>query len=165
MVNLIFKGKASATDFYVCQFLDESNFHVSWRSLSKRLCTRFWPTAVNFWTAPFATHSQVNLVIGTDNYKQHVIAAVLLSLPYSGGTRETSQSRDGAQVGVLFQKRPRQSSLAAGAVSAEMTSRAAARSEQNGQCISRELISDYIHFSIAVILNKTGFVTVKCNCK
>lgn len=95
MVNLIFKGKASATDFCVCQFLDESNFHVSWRSLSKRLCTRFWPIAVNFWTAPFATHSQVNLVIGTDNYKQHVIAAVLLSLLYSGNQRNQPVQRWG----------------------------------------------------------------------
>lgn len=40
MVNVIFKGKASATDFCVCQFLDVGNLHISWMKENMGQCKR-----------------------------------------------------------------------------------------------------------------------------
>jgi len=68
-------------------------------SLYKQSCTRFWQIAVNFWTSPFATDSQMNFIIFTENYKQHITAAVPLSLLYAGEIKEPNHCRDLAKSG------------------------------------------------------------------
>lgn len=53
------------------------------------------------WQLIFELHllQQRNFVISTENYKQHIIAAVLLSLLYSGEIKEPNHCRDLAQSG------------------------------------------------------------------
>lgn len=104
-------------------------------------------------------------MISTENYKQHMIVAVVLSLLYSGEIKELKQCKDLSIVRLFCSKRVLGTVQHGWRVNGQEKKLHQGVRRMSGVNVTGECSTEYIQFSIATIINQTVTATVKCSYK